>query len=242
MVNLSFLGMDTPESYDLIFFDFDGLLVNTERLHYEAYLEMCRARGVDLGWDFAKYRLVAHAAFPGIRDSLYAEFPALQLQEPKWSVLYLEKKQAYEKILSNGSVELMPGVLQMLDFLDEKGIPSCVVTNSFLSQTLAVRKKIPALERIPNWITREDYVGAKPAPDPYLTAKKRYAKPGDRIVGFEDTLKGLEALIGAGIEGVVISDFLTPEFKQTLEEKNTTYFSSFETLLSSYCTLTRNNP
>ena len=43
--------MEWIHHYQLILFDLDGLLVNTEQLHYQAYKNMLQARGFSLPSD-----------------------------------------------------------------------------------------------------------------------------------------------------------------------------------------------
>ena len=219
--------------YDIIFFDLDGLLVNTEHLHFQAYQKMCLDRGFVLNWDFKKYCSVAHASAEGLSQEIYLEIPDLYKDEPNWATLYAEKKEAYREILSSGSLELMPGVSEVLSLLETHGIPSCVVTNSFKEQTDKIAQKIPLLKKIPFWITREDYERPKPHPDPYLSAKLKHAKKQDRILGFEDTVRGFRSLDAAHIEGVVVSSCLTEEFEKTLRDLGALQFSSFKDVLSS---------
>ena len=225
--------MNKIENYDLVFFDFDGLLVNTEHLHFLAYQRMCLSRGKQLNWDFTKYCLVAHGSSEGLRKEIYADFPDLYEKESNWAVLYAEKKLAYQKIIQEGHVELMPGVDKVLTLLKEKGIRSCVVTNSFFEQIVEIRSQIPLLQTLDNWITREDYQSAKPAPDPYIAARKKYARPGDRIIGFEDSVRGWQSLEAAGVEGIVISSCLHSSFQEQLVKKKVLSFSSFNEFLLS---------
>ena len=91
-------------NYQLFLFDFDGLLVDTEPLHFKAYQEICRARGFSLDWDLKKFCWVAHTKASGMRDGLYTEFPELFTMEPRWEVLYQEKKDAYERLLKLGKL------------------------------------------------------------------------------------------------------------------------------------------
>jgi beta-phosphoglucomutase len=225
--------MDKIENYDLIFFDFDGLLVNTEHLHYLAYQRMCLSRGRQLDWDFIKYCLIAHGSSEGLRQEIYADFPDLYEEEPSWSVLYAKKKEAYQEIIQEGHVQLMPGVDRMLELLKEKGIKSYVVTNSFLNQIEEIRSQIPLLQSLDGWVTRDDYSSPKPSPDPYLAAREKYAKSGDRILGFEDSVRGWQSLDAAKIEGVVVSSCMHASFQEMLTKKGVTQFSSFKELLSS---------
>ncbi|MBI3211630.1 MAG: HAD family phosphatase, partial [Simkania negevensis] len=86
--------MDWIERYELFLFDFDGLLVDTEPLHFEAYRKLCQERGFELEWDFKTFCKIAHAKASGTRDALYELFPDLFRQEPNWAILYAEKKGA----------------------------------------------------------------------------------------------------------------------------------------------------
>lgn len=177
--------------FQLFLFDFDGLLVNTEHLHYQAYVNMLAKRGHELKLSFANFLQLAHFNSTAWREALYAEVVDL---EPNWEVLYREKKGAYLELLVSGKVELMPGVSRLLSALEEAKIRRCVVTNSVLEHVELIRARIPELETIPKWITREDYDKPKPSPECYLKAIELYGRTGDRIIGFEDSVRGLRAL------------------------------------------------
>src|SRR5438034_1331570 len=97
--------------FQLFLFDFDGLLVNTEHLHYQAYVDMLARHDCHVHWSFTQYCSLAHLSAEAIRDQIYAEFPDL----PDWKLLYAEKKQLYLELLSSGRVELMPGVQELLE-------------------------------------------------------------------------------------------------------------------------------
>lgn len=177
--------------FQLFLFDFDGLLVNTEHLHFQAYINMLAQRGFKLEWSFAKWCEMAHLNAEALREGLYAEFPDL---EPNWALLYAEKKQAYFDLISSGKVELMPGVERLLKELAKAGIRRCVVTNASLPQVKIISSHISILKTIEHWVTREDYENPKPSPDSYLRAIQLYGKPGDKIIGFEDSIRGIQAL------------------------------------------------
>ena len=218
--------------FDVFLFDFDGLLVDTEPLHFQAYREMCRRRGCELAWDLNQFFEAAHFDANGLRDRIYATFPRLQKEEPRWDVLYREKKAIFQEILENGKIELMPGVEEMLTRLEQEKRKRAVVTNSTLQQVSVVKERVPLLGTIPLWITREDYQFAKPNPECYKLAISRLGKKGDRVVGFEDSTRGLKALLGAGADlGVLICAPNHPQMKEGLPE-GAVYFSSFTQFLN----------
>lgn len=183
--------MDWIHRFQLFLFDFDGLLVNTEHIHYQAYVNMLTNRGCTVDWSFAKFCSLAHLNAEALKQQIYAEFPLL---DPNFQVLYAEKKRIYYELIRSGKVELMPGVEPLLQALEKAGIRRCVVTNSLLEQIQLIRSGHPVLQTIPHWITREDYELPKPSPDGYLRAIELYGKKGDRIIGFEDSIRGLQSL------------------------------------------------
>lgn len=190
--------------YQLFLFDFDGLLVNTEELHYKAYIKMCANRNINLNWDFFHYSNLAHHSATAVREALYKEFPQLKIEAPDWNVLYEEKKNAFLNFLKEGSVELMPGVATLLEALKEANIKRCVVTHSLSTLISNIRSQHPILNTIPNWITREHYSEPKPNSECYQTAISKFADKNDQIIGFEDSPRGIEALKGTPAKAVLV--------------------------------------
>jgi beta-phosphoglucomutase len=199
--------MDWIHQFQLFLFDFDGLLVDTERLHFQAYIDMMKTQGFSLSWSFPRYCSVAHLHATALKEALYAEFPTLS---PNWDLLYAQKKKNYLALISSGKAELLPGAEKLLQALRSSNVRHCVVTNSFREQTDIIASHLPALQTIPLWITRENYQKQKPDPEPYLTAIHQLGRPGDRIIGFEDTIRGLSALQGTSATPVLIGPCAHP--------------------------------
>lgn len=199
------------DEFDLFLFDFDGLLVNTEEIHYQAYFRMCEKRGIHFDWSFPYYCSIAHYRSDGLREQIYAQFPALYAQEPSWDILYAEKKKAFLELLQEGIISLMPGANELLTHLHHRGTKRAVVTHSPNELVANIRKLHPILNTIPNWITREHYSRPKPDPECYINAINKLASPSEKIVGFEDTPRGLEALMGTRAQPIIVSTIDYPE-------------------------------
>lgn len=217
--------MEWIYEYQLYLFDLDGLLVNTEELHFQAYKDMLSARGFTLPWDFHRYCCTAHYHSDTIAQELYELFPALHAQEPRWEVLYSEKKQAMTEQLRSGLVEMMPGAKELLGQLQSAQIPHCVVTHSPSDLVALLRQQHPILDGIPYWIARHDYSRPKPASDCYLKAIADYAQPGDNIIGFEDSPRGLRALMGTQAQAVLIAQVTYPEIPEFVLQGASHYHS-----------------
>lgn len=219
--------MEWLQNYHLFLLDFDGLLVNTEKLHFEAYKRLCKSHGFTLAWSFHAYCKVAMRDSTALKEAILEEFPPLAAL--KWETLYEEKKRHYLEVLEEVPLEFMPGVEAFLAFLEKKQLRRCVVTNSFEEQIISIRKKLPLLDSIPFWVTRQQYHKAKPEPDSYLKALELYGQKGDKVVGFEDSPRGLRALLAAGVDAVMVSAIFA---KDEVEEmpKDFSHIASFESL------------
>jgi beta-phosphoglucomutase len=219
--------------FQLFLFDLDGLLVNTEELHYSAYKQALAVRGMTLEWDFTTYCNIAHYSAEGLKENITRQFPRLKEQGPAaWELLYAEKKKRMIALLSEGAVHPMPGVAELLENLQAASIPGCVVTHSDDELVAIIRQKNPVLNTIPYWITREHYSRPKPDPECYQQAIERYGKSGDRIIGFEDTPRGIQALLGTTathVQSVLVCAAKYPEIP-FLIAKGVLHYPSFESI------------
>ncbi len=217
------------ERFDLFLLDLDGLLVDTEQLHHEAYQILCKRYGYELRWDQFQYLAVAHSSSDGLQKALH---PHLE-EDKDWKVLYEEKKEIYMELLQGGKIALMPGVEEFLQKLAEGRAKRCVATHSSKEQVDMIKHALPVLKTIPVWITREDYDDPKPAPDAYLKAMELLADPGDRVIGFEDSLRGILALKQTMALPILICDPAHPQLQEE-EISGVSHFPSFENIPSSF--------
>jgi len=187
------------DDYSGFLFDFDGLLVDSERIHYRAYIELLARRGLELPWSFEEYLVVAHAGQYSLRDGVYALHRDLEGKEPDWEKLRAEKREIYLEMIEESPIPLMPGAADLVTSIVKRGAPVCVVTHSEQVEVEKIRRRYPQLGQIPRWITREEYTGAKPKPDGYLYAATELGIDLERAVGFEDSPRGVVALQQAGV-------------------------------------------
>jgi len=217
-------------SFDAYFFDFDGLLADTEPLHYKAYQKLLERRNLHLPWDFTTYCSFAHQKTEVFAEVMFSLFPSLKEEEPNWMVLREEKQAIYQELLTSQAISLMPGADKLLRLLSSQSKSLYVVTNATLRQITAIRKLQPLLNLIPTWITREDYKHPKPAPDCYLKALEIHGDPSCKVVGLEDTLRGVTALQAAHITSILILPHSYPKPHDN-HLNNVLVFHSLEELL-----------
>jgi len=221
--------MHWMQTYNLFLFDLDGLLVNTEEIHFLAYKTMCRNRGITLPWDFNRYCQAAHYDSEGLRLQIYAACPALFQQEQNWDVLYKEKQAIIQKLLRSDEISLMPGAEKLLNLLKEQNRNRAVVTHSSDDLIAILKERLPLLNTIPHWITRHQYTKPKPNPECYIKAIELLAKPGDKVIGFEDSPRGMTALLGSSAKPILVCQAEYPEIPAFIA-KGVQRFHSLEDL------------
>lgn len=197
---------------------------------------MLQAHNFSLPWDFNRYCMTAHYHSDKIADELLELFPDLYSQGRTWEQLYAQKKRIIMNLLNAGEVSLMPGVKELLEALHKAQIKTCLVTHSHEELVEIVRRQHPILDTINYKITRNDYIHPKPNSECYLKAIKEYAAPGDKVIGFEDTPRGLRALMGTSARPVLICEVDYPEIP-AFERQGVLHFPTFaaitdETILS----------
>lgn len=218
--------MQQIDNFQLFLFDFDGLLINSEEIHFLAYKQMCAAHGCNLDWTFERYCQTAHYSGEGLKQQLFELFPELEKIDPTWQKLYAEKQENVRQLFMSGAAHLMPGVQQFLELLSQKNVTSCVVTHSPGQLVNVMRENFAIFKTIKHWITRNDYSKPKPDPECYLKAIELYAKPNDRVLGFEDTPRGLTALMGTRAKPILICTAQYPEIPDFIA-KGAERFPSF---------------
>jgi HAD superfamily hydrolase (TIGR01509 family) len=212
----------------LFLFDLDGLLVDTERFHWQAYQEMCQQYGQSLLWDFDVYLQISGSSDTAIRERLFVEYPSL-FEGRSWEEMYTTKSLILHKFLCSLPIPLMLGVEELLNKFSEESKRMVVVTHSSEAVVSAVRKSHPVFSKISTWISRAQYQRAKPAPDCYLLACSVCSVKPEDAVGFEDSLRGIQALVSAGCRPVLVNDRYTSHTVPSL--KNVLVLRSLEELL-----------
>lgn len=197
--------------FDLFLFDFDGVLVNTDFLLYKSAVNTFAECGFDLSPVFT---------FQDFLKAVYCKEwrKALKILVEKHLSISMndfstKKHKAYMSLLSSGpELSLLPGVAPLLKALSQRKATMCVVTRSTQKETAIIRRRLPELNLVSYWFTRERVLHSKPDPEGYNLAIDEMAQVGDRIVGFEDTLEGLEALQNTRVPctAVFVSPFSFP--------------------------------
>lgn len=189
-----------PASLNLVIFDCDGVLVDSEKLAVKVEARLL----TELGWALTENDVLER--FVGRSDAyMLSEIEAhLGRSVPEWQAIYQRAlTAAFEKDLT--AVE---GVEQALDQLD---VPWCVASSGTLDKmrlTLGLTGLLPRFEDRLFSVT--DVSRGKPEPDLFLHAAARCGTPPNQCVVVEDSHAGVEAARAAGMRCLAYAGGLTP--------------------------------
>ena len=181
--------------------DNDGVLVDTEKLYFEACRDELAAQGIEINEaDFVATFLKTSEgikAFVGHLDE--AEFAALRTR----------RNERYSALLQRG-VEPITGVRETLAALHGK-VRMGIVTSCRGDHFEMIHASTGLLSYFDFVLVREDYEVSKPEPEPYLVAMERNGLAADECLEVEDSERGLQAAVAAGLRCVVIRQGLTEQ-------------------------------
>ena len=185
-----------------VLFDLDGVLADTEPLHWAAYREVLLELGVDVGIDEYRHRFISRGGGP--------EYAVEQYRLPITADELRERKLPRYLALLRRGVQPRPGARAALERL-RGGYHTAVATNSVRTEVDLILGALGLAPLLDTVVTREDYRDAKPAPDAYLTAAARVGLGAEECIVIEDTPRGVGAALAAGMRAVAVPNELTAD-------------------------------
>jgi beta-phosphoglucomutase len=180
-------------SYDAILFDFDGVLADTEPLHYHCWREVLSPFGITLDWD------TYCAEFIGVSDRLMlAQFceqasPPIELQA--LIDQYPIKRARFRERIEH-ELPFFAGCRGFLDSL--RGYKLAVVSSSGRPEVEPALQLAGLLDCFETLVCWSDVRNPKPAPEPYLLAASRLNAQHPLVV--EDSEAGVQSARAAGFD------------------------------------------
>ena len=112
--------------------------------------------------------------------------------------------------LLHGRTFLKKGVVELLDWLDDRGVPRAIATSSqhaHVERNLAIHG---LSERFHAVVADGDCAQGKPHPQPFLTAAARLGVAPEDCLALEDSPNGVRAASGAGMMTIMVPDLIQP--------------------------------
>jgi HAD superfamily hydrolase (TIGR01509 family) len=193
-----------------ILFDFDGVVVQSELLHKETFLELLAPYGVKVT-DERWYREFAGTGSRHIFDVLMKEYKITDNADD----FVAKRKKIYEQRVRSGRLKETKGVREFLEKVRARGIKTAIVSGSHRTNVQVALDILDLGEYFDLIVSGDDLLERKPDPKPFLVAAEKLGlRPQDCLV-IEDSFAGAEAARRAGAKLIVVDSPIAKSIART---------------------------
>lgn len=191
-------------------FDLDGVIVDTAKYHYLAWKNLANS----LGFDFSEEQNEQLKGVSRVKSlEILLNTGNIELSEEQKKTLLIEKNKEYlEYVYKMTSDEILPGVNQLLTFLETNNITFALGSAS--KNAPLILEKVGLFNRFTAIVDGNDVSKAKPNPEVFLIGAKKMNMNPENCVVVEDAIAGVEAANAAKMVSIGIGD------KKVLSEAN----------------------
>jgi len=189
-----------------VIFDFDGVLVDSEPLHFRAMHDCLLPEGITISEDEYVSHYLAYDDRGAIRCAL--ERHGAPSDPARLQALAERKGALFESLLP--SIPFFPGVKELVMGL-AKEVPLAIASGALRGEIEGVLRTSGLLELFGAVVGANDVMRTKPHPEPYLEAFARLAARGlawdasDCLV-VEDSPPGIAAGLAAGMKVLAVAN------------------------------------
>jgi beta-phosphoglucomutase len=194
---------------DAVIFDFDGVIVDTERLHYEALQRVLSPLGLGITW--VEY-VQTYIGFDdrGVFQNRFQK-DGLALTTAELSGLVKQKAVLFHHMVAAETPTPFPGVVELMHGLAGR-IPLALCSGALGSDIEPVFRALNLHGLFDLLVTADDVPMSKPDPACYRLAVERLSAHHDRTLNpaaclaIEDTPAGITAAKGAGLKVLALTN------------------------------------
>lgn len=187
-----------------VIFDMDGTLLDTEGLFVEYWMRAGRA----CGWPFER----RHGLLLRSCSAVVAERTMKHLFGPSYehAPVRATRQKMMERVLS-GPIAAKPGAVELLTWLNDRGIPTACATASDLPRAQDNLARAGLGGYIRHILSARNVRRGKPYPDVFRSACDQLGLPPEACLVVEDAPNGIIAAFSAGCPVVMVPDQTQPE-------------------------------
>jgi beta-phosphoglucomutase len=180
-----------------VLFDLDGVIIDSRQHHLTAWHQLAREAGLAHAPDYFTRMF-------GLRNEPIIRGLAPDIAPERLGALAERKEQLF-RAGARGDIGLLPGVGELLAFLDEQDVPKAVVTSTPRANLDMVVESLGIGRRFQALVAEEDASKGKPDPEGFLVAATSVGVPAARCVVIEDAPAGLRAAKSGGMPAIGVT-------------------------------------
>ncbi len=190
---------------ELLIFDMDGLMFDTEKLIYRSWKESCKRNKQD------------------IIDEIFIESIGLNIKKTievykkhfgdsfAYEEIINETVRIFKEFIRSEGVPLKEGLLELLEYNKKKQLKMALATSTERDRTELMINLSDTGKYFDLIVCGNEIINGKPDPEIFLeTAKRLNCRPENCIV-LEDSKNGIIAAYKAGMLPIMVPDIIKPE-------------------------------
>jgi len=194
---------------EAVIFDFDGVIVDTEPLHYAAFQRLLEPLGLGFSWEAY---VETYMGFDD-RDAFLEAFKTHKtaLSTADLQGLIDRKAGLFQEIIRDG-ISAYPGVVDLIRSIRASRTPLAISSGALLSDIVPILETLGIADCFDLIVTAEDVARSKPDPECYRLAHTRLNEfwllnlPAAQVLAIEDTPAGIVAAKGAGLRVIAVTN------------------------------------
>jgi beta-phosphoglucomutase len=184
-----------------VIFDFDGIIVDSERLHWTAFCKVLAPLGKTISWsEYVK-------TFIGFDDRDAFRHAVPNLGTGELQALITKKASVFQKLTQSDGAAALPGSVALIKHLSGK-IPIAICSGALREDILPILGKLGVEGAFNTIVTANDTHISKPDPAPYKLAMKKLNVTSGLAI--EDTPAGIASAKGAGLKVLAVTNSYSP--------------------------------
>lgn len=191
-----------------VIFDMDGLLINSEKLYWDANIQAAEEEKIGTPWD--AYLKLTGATVKEMQDFYHKYFKT----EADRDRFIKRTDDLVWQWTDEGKLKLQPGVQEALDEFQKRNLRMAIASSNYedvLQHALWATGVRNYFDFYLSYLdVQKGHIKAKPAPDIYLAAAKKMGLPKKNILVFEDSSTGVQAVASAGLKCIMVPDLISP--------------------------------
>ncbi|MDY3618398.1 HAD family hydrolase [Agathobaculum sp.] len=184
-----------------IILDFDGLIVDTEVVWYQIYVEWFKKH--------KDYDMTVEEFLTCVGSNAEDLFRKLDAQGIHVDREAFVRDTQQRFIEQSGTLPAKDGVADFIHAARERGVKVALATSSGRRKPETHLRRLGLLDQFDLLVTAEDVTRIKPFPDLFLAAAEKLGLAPEECLVVEDSLNGLKAGQNAGMRVLVVPNDVT---------------------------------
>ncbi|MHC4927884.1 MAG: HAD family hydrolase [Planctomycetota bacterium] len=192
-----------------VIFDFDGVVADSEFLHYQALNTIFKRFGVDISKDEHWATYLGYSDLENI-EAVNRDYD-MGLDDAAIQEQIAEKKIIFDELAKTDAV-IIDGVAEFIAMLVDNQVRIAICSGALLSDIDLMLEGAAFKDVFEYIVTADDVTHGKPDPEGYLLALEKLNSSGgepikpEECIVIEDSHWGLEAAVAAGMNPIAVTN------------------------------------